>query len=459
MEVKQEVEILHQFKPIFERKNRYYVYKGGRGGGKSWGVADSLLLLGQMSKERILCTREIQKSIENSSYKLLCDRIAYYGFDNYEITKTSIVNKITGTEFIFAGLSDITGTADSLKSIENISICWVEEAMTVSSNSFKKLTPSIRGMNSKGQGSIIIMTYNPETVFDPVYLEFVKEPKPRTLITHINYTDNPYCPKELIEEAEHLKQTKPDEYRKIWLGVPDSLSERAVVKYFTEENITDVNYCEDEDLILTMDFNVDPMMWCVCHKDDNSLYQLDEIVIENCTTFDAISEFINRYPKHKGNIVLCGDASGNYRKTQSNLSDYLIVRNALIKYGYAADKIIQNTRPFNPPIKNRVRAFNNLVYDDAGQRHYFVSPKCKWTLFNMHTLCYKEGTSIIDLPTPAKIEANTDLKFLGHIFDAISYPVEYYWPISQYSEVKDIAVDPREQFTFKSIIERNKYDD
>ena len=454
-----EIELLHQFKPIFERKLRYYVYSGGRSSGKSWGVADSLLLIGRMARERILCTREIQKSIENSSYKLLCDRIAFNKLNDYEITKTSIVNKITGTEFIFAGLSDITGTADSLKSIENISICWVEEAQTVSSNSFKKLTPSIRGRNSKGESSIIILTYNPDTVFDPVYLEFVKEQKPRTLITHINYTDNPYCPKELIEEAEHLRQTKPDEYKKIWLGIPDDLSERAVVKYFTDENITDVNYFEDEDLILTMDFNVDPMMWCVCHKDNDSLYQLDEIVIDNCTTADAIAEFINRYPKHKGNIILCGDASGNYRKTQSNLTDYLIVRNALIKYGYDADKIIQNTRPFNPPIKNRVRAFNNLVYDDTGKRRYFVSPKCEKTIYNMRTLCYKEGTSIIDLPTPAKIEYNPDLKYIGHIFDAISYPVEYYWPITPYNEIKDIVVDPREQFTFKNIIERNNEDD
>jgi hypothetical protein len=135
------------------------------------------------------------------------------------------------------------------------------------------------------------------------------------------------------------------------------------------------------------------------------------------------------------------------------------VRNALIKHGYDADKIIQNTRPFNPPIKNRVRAFNNLVYDDSGKRRYFVDPKCKWTIFNMQTLAYKEGTSIIDLPTPAKIESNPDLKFVGHIFDAISYPVEYYWQIVPFNEAHDVVINPQEQFTFKNIIERNKYDE
>ncbi len=451
-----EVEILHQFKPIVDREYRYYIFKGGRSSGKSWGIADTLLLLGRDRRERILCTREIQKSIETSAYQLLVDRINYHGYKDYAVTKTSIVNRITGTEFIFAGLSDITGTADSLKSIENISICWVEEAQTVSDKSFEKLTPSIRGKNSKGEGSIIIISYNPETINDPVHLRFIANEQPRSYICHINYLDNPYCPKEIIEEAEALKKFKPDDYKRIWLGIPDDISARAVVKYFSNENITPVSYLPDETLILTMDFNVDPMMWCVCHKDDTGLYQIDEIVIENCTTEDAVGEFINRYPDHKGDIFLCGDASGNYRKTQSNLSDYLIVKNALLKYGYPANRIIQHTRGFNPPIVHRVRAFNQLVFNDDGERHYYVDPKCKWTIYNMKNLMYKEGTSVIDLPTPNKIESNKDLKFIGHIFDAISYPAEYFWPITLENTEKPVEIDPSEQWTMKHILEKQQ---
>ena len=451
-----EVEILHQFKPIVDRENRYYIFKGGRASGKSWGIADTLLLLGRDRRERILCTREIQKSIETSAYQLLVDRINYHGYKDYQITKTSIVNSVTGTEFIFAGLSDITGTADSLKSIENISICWVEEAQTVSDKSFEKLTPSIRGKNSKGEGSIIIISYNPETVNDPVHLRFIEQEQPRSYICHINYTDNPYCPPEIIEEAEALKKNKPDDYKRIWLGVPDDISAKAVVKYFSDENITDVKYCPEETLILTMDFNVDPMMWCVCHKDDTNLYQLDEIVIENCTTEDAVAEFINRYPNHKGDIFLCGDASGNYRKTQSNQSDYNIVKNALLRHGYPINRIIQHTRGFNPPIVHRVRAFNKLVFGDDGERRYYVDPKCEWTIYNMKNLMYKEGTSIIDLPTPSKIESNKDLKFIGHIFDAISYPAEYFWPIMLENKVEPVKVDPSEQWTMKHIIEKHQ---
>ena len=449
-----EVELLHQFKPIFERKNRYYIYKGGRSSGKSFGIADTLLLLGRRCRERILCTREIQKSIETSSYQLLVDRIHHHGYSDYEITKTSITNRATGSEFIFAGLSDITGTADSLKSIENISCCWCEEAATISDKSFEKLTPSIRGKNSLGEGSIIIISYNPETVNDPVHIRFIENEQPRSYICHINYLDNPYCPQEIIEEAEAMKKSKPDDYKRIWLGIPDDFSNRIVVRYFSKENIKELKYMDTEPLILTMDFNVDPMMWCVCHKDEDNLYCFDEIVVDNTTTQSCIDEFISRYPNHKGDIIICGDASGNYRKTQSNYSDYQIVKNALNKYGY--EKVYQHTRGFNPPIKSRVRAFCQRVYDDNGQRHVFIDPKCKWVIYNMRNLLYKEGTSIIDLPTVNQIASDPQKKYLGHIFDAISYPVEYYWPIrAEYREEEEV-VDPDQQWTFANLMKRQE---
>lgn len=53
-------------------------------------------------------------------------------------------------------------------------------------------------------------------------------------------------------------------------------------------------------LHLTCDFNVDPMCWCLAHKDDKNIYFFDELVIENTTTQQAIDEFLRRYPNHQG---------------------------------------------------------------------------------------------------------------------------------------------------------------
>lgn len=410
------------FKPIFEDTYRYLIYKGGRGSGKSWGIADSLLMISRMKKVRVLCTRQFQESIKKSSYKLLVDRIKHFGFSDFKITKESIVNTVTQSEFIFSGLSDITGTDESLKSIEGVTHCWVEEAHKVSAASWKLLTPSIRGNNSK-----IIISYNPDSDADPVHQEFIVHEKPRTFVCHINYTDNRFCPKELIEEAEALKVSKPEEYANIWLGQMRDTSKTAVVKYFSTDNIDErITYNKKLPLHLSMDFNVDPMMWALSHQTKDKIFVLDEIVIENCTTREAAEEFLRRYPNHEGGIILNGDASGNYRKTQSKYTDYAIVRNVLGRYGYAVNVEI---RRFNPPIKQRIHAFNALVYSDDGKRRWFCHPRCKHLIYNLKNLKYKEGTGLIDLPSAAKIAADSRLKFLGHIFDAVGYQAEYYHPV------------------------------
>lgn len=74
--------------------SRYKVLHGGRGGTKSWGIARALLILGIRNPLRILCARELQKSIKDSVHKLLEDQIHELGFEGfYEVQKASIKGK------------------------------------------------------------------------------------------------------------------------------------------------------------------------------------------------------------------------------------------------------------------------------------------------------------------------------------------------------------------------------
>ena len=50
-------------------------------------------------------------------------------------------------------------------------------------------------------------------------------------------------------------------------------------------------------------------------------------------------------------------------------------------------------------------------------------------IFNMKKLCFKPGSSIIDAGIPSQFDENDDRLYLGHIFDAVSYMVEYFKPI------------------------------
>ena len=77
-----------KLEPLYEPR-RYKVMHGGRGGGKSHSVAQVLLDLGARNPLRILCAREVQKSMRDSVHRLLKDCILAMGLESfYEITDT-----------------------------------------------------------------------------------------------------------------------------------------------------------------------------------------------------------------------------------------------------------------------------------------------------------------------------------------------------------------------------------
>ena len=197
------------YKELF-RPHRYKVYYGGRGGGKSWQFARALILLGYDHRLRILCTREIQRSISDSVHKLLTEQIdalelGYF----YAITRDSIKGA-NGTEFIFKGLH---ANSQEIKSTEGVDICWIEEAMSVSEDSWAVLIPTIRK-----EGSEIWVTFNPDSEKDPVYQRFLVHGASDAYIRKINYDENPHFPEVLRREMEWLKSRDYQAYLHIWEG-------------------------------------------------------------------------------------------------------------------------------------------------------------------------------------------------------------------------------------------------
>jgi len=201
---------------------RYKVLYGGRGGGKSWAVAYTLLILGLQNKLRILCTRELQRSIADSVHRVLNDIIQREGLHNlYQVMKANIVG-VNGTEFLFSGLRS---NISEIKSMEGIDICWVEEAQKVSEESWQILIPTIRK-----EGSEIWLTFNPDGVNDPTYRRFVLNHPPDSLVEKINYSDNPWFPETLRKEMEWDKQNDYNKYMHVWEGEPRTLTDAQVFK-------------------------------------------------------------------------------------------------------------------------------------------------------------------------------------------------------------------------------------
>ena len=72
LEISLSLTLPEKLQPLYEPR-RYKVMHGGRGGGKSHGVAQVLLDLAARTPLRILCSREIQKSMRDSVHRLLKD--------------------------------------------------------------------------------------------------------------------------------------------------------------------------------------------------------------------------------------------------------------------------------------------------------------------------------------------------------------------------------------------------
>ena len=211
--------------PLLQQSRRYKVMHGGRGGGKSWAVGISLLLLGAREPHRILCAREVQKSMRESVHRLLRDQVVALGLEGfYEVLDTEIRGK-NGTVFLFSGLQ--SHTVDSIKSFEGVTRVWVEEAHGVSKKSWDVLIPTIRK-----EGSEIWLTLNPDMDTDDTYVRFIATPSDDTWVCEVNWRDNPWFPEVLNEERLRAKRSmSAEDYEHIWEGKPRRVAEGAIYRH------------------------------------------------------------------------------------------------------------------------------------------------------------------------------------------------------------------------------------
>ncbi|WP_081613232.1 phage terminase large subunit [Xanthomonas sp. SHU 199] len=215
------LEIPAKMLPFWTERRRHKVARGGRGSAKSWSVARMLAARGILQPTRWLCCRETQKSIKESSHRLLADQIQSLNLGYYYDVQRDAIKGQPGTsasssEFAFAGLKE--HTADSIKSYEGFDGAWIEEAHSVSERSATVLVPTIRK-----PGSELWWTYNPDQEEDYVH-QLAALDDPDTLVIDINWRDNPWFPEELNKERLKLQKFNSDLYAHVWEGACRSLA-------------------------------------------------------------------------------------------------------------------------------------------------------------------------------------------------------------------------------------------
>ena len=352
--------------------------------------------------------------------------------DNFGFTEgkdydwSSSLQKLTfknGSEILFRHFDE----PNKLKSL-NLGFVEIEEMSDIPYDTFKMLLGRMRQKVKKSWKDFTYRIFghtNPETCRGWVYKTFKENKSPNYRLISAPTTQNIYLPKGFCDE---LKKVYDEQYYNIFvLAQNGEYNNGLVIKDFSDENIKEITYQPEMDLHISCDFNVDPMCWVFAHKTDDKVFYFDEIAMENTTTAKACDEFYRRYPNHKGKIIVNGDASGDNRSCTSEYTNYVIINKKLLQFGYDVEIQI---KAFNPPIKNRIMAFNSKVRSANGEVCLFVDKKCEKLLYNIYNLKYKEGSSKIDIPTYQQIKQSKELKFLSHPMDAASYLVDFYWPIT-----------------------------
>lgn len=295
---------------------RYKVFHGGRGSGKSWAFARALILQAAENPLRILCCREVQKSIRQSVHQLIQDQIQELGFGYlFEVTENAIRCK-NGSEFYFAGLA--SHTAESIKSYEGIDRVWIEEAATVSKKSLDILIPTIRK-----PGSEIWISFNPDLDTDEIYQRFVLNPPDDSLIVQINYDANPWFPDVLENERIHCQRHRPKEYNNIWLGKPKTVVDGAIYadefqQLVDEHRITRVTHDPVLKTHCVFDLGWNDAMTIIMVQKSGSECRIIDYIEETHQTLDWYSNEIKQRPYNWGKIYLPHDAvTKDYRTGKS----------------------------------------------------------------------------------------------------------------------------------------------
>jgi phage terminase large subunit len=219
-------------------KYRYYLISGGRNSAKSYTAGGlSCLIEASVKKEKILCLREIQKSIDESVHDLLSGLIEQYKFPNFKICKDYILNVKNGSLFLFEGMYR---NIEKIKSIPEITKVFFEEADKISQASLDLLLPTVRE-----QGSRLLFIWNPQFETDAIHQEFMINKKPNAYYLHTTYKDNPFISQTSLDEINYIKETNYKQYCTEFLGELKTLGDDFLLDVTDYLNAVDRNVNDD----------------------------------------------------------------------------------------------------------------------------------------------------------------------------------------------------------------------
>lgn len=379
------IKVPKKLKAAFNSDKRYIVLYGGRGGGKSWFIGFILILKAlEKPNQIILCTREIQNTIQDSVHSVLSGAIERLGAENFfHITDKKIECK-NGSKFIFKGLyRNIQG----IKSTEGINYCWIEEGQTISQDSIDLLFPTIRKPDSQ-----IFISFNPGQEDDPIYTRFIKNKRDDTLLIRINYSDNPFFPEVLRQEMLYDKEYNYDKYLHVWEGECKNITEACIFKdKFTVQEFNtpnDVHFFYGADF----GFSQDASTLTRCYIKDDCLY-IDYDAGGVGIEFEELAKLWDCVPGSRDNKIVADNS-----------------RPDTISYMNRQGFYVRPSRKGKNSIEDGIEFMRSF-------KMIYIHPRCKNTVYEFRSYSYKQDRITNEI-LPVIVDKD------NHYIDALRYSLE-----------------------------------
>jgi phage terminase large subunit len=300
----------------------YKIAYGGRSSLKSWSFSRALLTLGVHQDLRILCCREVQKSLVESVHQLLIDQIKALDLGAYyKVTENAIRGTARDTLFRFTGLAD--HTVETIKGYEKFDIFWVNEAQSVRRRSWQIALPTLfRTPNAE-----LWADFNPDLDTDEVWERFILNPPPGAIVREMNWRDAVACgwwspEQERLRQYDLIHSTL--EYANIWDGKPrivlaGAIYSTEVVEMITESRFRPMPYDPRYPVHRIWDLGWNDLMVCIMvQKPHPSALNIVNYLEESHITYANMLTAMDRLGYKWGTDWMPHDAESHDPKSGTN---------------------------------------------------------------------------------------------------------------------------------------------
>ncbi|MBQ0163093.1 MAG: PBSX family phage terminase large subunit, partial [Treponema sp.] len=212
---------------LFDWSTKFQFLVGGYGSSKSYHVALKLVLKLLSEKRTALVVREVYDTHRDSTYSLLEEIVIDLGLEHKVrcLTSPMQIRFPNGSKIIFKGMDKPA----KLKSINNISVVWLEECSEIKYAGFKELLGRLRHPSLKLH---MILSTNPVSTDNWSFKHFFKDDLNKRLVLddedlyarrtvvvndtyyhHSTADDNLFLPESYVKQLDEMKDYDPDLYR------------------------------------------------------------------------------------------------------------------------------------------------------------------------------------------------------------------------------------------------------